>query len=276
MNLSPKFKSKALMSLRERFRRAYRRILAKDTPENDSYVVTIGQHRLKRILFRSVERARTVADIIRHFDDPVAFPRLVDCYGKELWVEFVDSKPVHGSESGLAGEIGTFFAKLYSDRPRRIEIGETDVHQRLLADLNFLRNVGLFDEPTRRELAGLAESLKPEGLWFGYDYTDMLLKNLVRREDGSLCVIDVASLHEESLLGLGLVKLLQQRWVEKDSLRETVLESLRAGDAPPIGGYLAYLELCYLASRSRRVLLREQMHKLQPDKFRTFIRAQTR
>ena len=99
----------------------------------------------------------------------------------------------------------------------------------------------------------LLDPLVPAGVWVGCDHTDLLVKNMLRRADGSLCLIDVESVVTNEAVGTGFAKACA-RWIgpRRD---EFVAALRRIPDLPDFLSYFPYLEIRFLASWSKRSLL---------------------
>ena len=109
----------------------------------------------------------------------------------------------------------------------------------------------------------------PGSLWVGLDHTDLLVKNMLRRRDGGLCLIDVESVVAGEAIGTGFAKACL-RWI--GPARDRYIEAVaRRGDIPPFLSYFPYLEIRFLAAWSKRSLLLGKEKLVEPRHFDDWI-----
>lgn len=235
-----------------------------------AFFVTINGHRYKRVVFGDSVQAAEVAGVLEACRDRVGLPELVLLQESEVWVRFVEGRRV---DPGLASDweaLNDFFAALYARDSRLVDLAETALHSRLLIDLVFLRDSGVFDDARYRKLCDRAEQLRPEQIRLGYDYVDPVLKNFVMNEQG-LFAIDIESLHNGVALGSGIAKS-GLHWLNDD--RQRFLERLaQQPGVPELARQQAYVDLCFVAGWTKRKLLTGKWSRVRPDRFDRFCRG---
>jgi hypothetical protein len=239
--------------LRRHLRRFLRHLRGGPPRRQHLRLVRRGGVRLKRVILCDSHAAAAIARNLDAFAGSHHFPPLVLQAENEVWLRYIEGVPVREPDAGIAEEVADLFATLYGRQPRRCRTAQTPFVFRLEQDLAFLHAAGLLDRAVHDDLCGAARRLAPAELWVGYDYTDPLLKNFVRRRDnGRLCAVDVEALEAEALIGLGVAKALH-RWLAP--FRAGFLARLEAGGAPAIAPFLPFLELSYHAGRAKRKVL---------------------
>lgn len=232
------------------------------------YLVTIGERRFKRTLFGDAAKALRVAETLQAFSLPGIISPFVSQYADEVWVEFLDGDLVTAAEPGLAGELAPVLARLYAHEARKVPQAERGADLEVLANLGFLRDVGVLDSGLHARLVAHTQASTPEEVWLGWDYGDLLPKNLVRDREGVLRFVDVESIHRDYLIGLGLAKA-SLRWLGDQ--RGAFLGALAAAGAPPVGEYLPFLEMHVLARLTKRAVLQDKPRHIDPGAFRRLL-----
>jgi hypothetical protein len=232
--------------------------------------VSRGGVRLKRVILCVSHAAAAIARNLDAFAGSPHFPPLLHQAENEIWLLYVEGEPVDQPDAWIGEQMADLFATPYARQPRRCRTAETPYLVRLEQDLAFLHAAGLLGRAAHDDLRQAAHRLSPAELWVGYDYTDPLPKNFVRRRDsGRLCAVDVEALEAEALIGLGLAKALH-RWLTPH--RAAVLARLEAEGAPAIAPYLPFLELSYHAGRAKRKVLELKTGEVDRSAFERFRR----
>jgi hypothetical protein len=264
-------RQRRLEPMRQRLRRLLARLLRRGPVKRQRvYLVTLGERRLKRIVFSDSHKASEVARNLEALRGSELVPDLVAHYGEEVWVEFLEGEPVGAARPEIVDEMARIFASLYTRDARLVQGPESGVEERLARDLDFLREVGLFDAPAHLRLREFAQKAAPAAVWVGWDYTDPLPMNLLRTPRGELRIIDVESVVRERLIGIGVAKALA-RWLGAD--RQRLLARLEERGVPPFTAYLPFVELHFLASWTKRSLLHGKKRLVDPARFRPFLDA---
>lgn len=233
-----------------------------------AFFVTINGHRYKRVIFGDSVQAREVASALEACRDWVGLPELVLAQENEIWFRFIDGRrPDPGQQSDWQA-LNDFFAALYANGSYLTDLDATPIHRRLLIDLAFLRDSGVFDREKRDRLIEIAERLKPKQVWLGVDYVDPVLKNFVVNEQG-LYVIDIESLQSQVLLGTGLAKS-SLHWLgqQKHAFFERLLSQTGVPDLRP---QQDYVELSFLSGWTKRKLLTGKGSRVQAERFAQFF-----
>lgn len=232
------------------------------------YLVTIGERRYKRTLFGDAAKALRVAETLRAFSLPGILPPFVSQYADEVWVEFVDGELVTAEEPALSDELAPVLARLYAHEARKVPQAERAADVEILDNLAFLRDVGVLEAKLHARLVEHARASTPHEVWLGWDYGDLLPKNLVRDRDGVLRLVDIESIHRDHLLGVGLAKA-SLRWLGER--RDPFLAALAGAGAPPVAEYLPFLELHVLARLTKRAVLQDKPRQVAPEAFRQLV-----
>jgi hypothetical protein len=234
----------------------------------DAYFVTINGHRYKRVVFGDSHQAAAVADALESYRRCVGLPELILSQENEVWVRFVEGRKPDPEQAEDWLALNDFFAALYAADHYQIDLDSTPLHERLLVDLAFLRDCGIFDGEQHARLADCAERLKPEQIWLGADYVDPVLKNFVVNDRG-LFVIDIESLHCGVMLGTGVAKS-SLHWLGRDSQAffERLLDHKGVPDLRP---QKDYVELSFLSGWTKRKLLTGKWSRVQTKRFERFL-----
>jgi len=233
-----------------------------------AYFVTINGHRYKRVVFGDSAQALEVASALEAYRDCVALPQLVLAQENEIWVRFVDGRRPDPGQASDWQALNDFFAALYAKGSYQTDLNATPIHQRLLIDLAFLRDSGVFTGKTQERLALAAERLKPEQIWFGADYVDPVLKNFVVNERG-LHVIDIESLQSPVVLGTGLAKS-GLHWLGQRQ-HEFFERLLGQTGVPDLRPQQEYVELSFIAGWTKRKLLTGKWSRVKAERFERFF-----
>lgn len=229
--------------------------------------VTIGGVRYKRLTFSHASEAMRVEHNLERVAPLTRFPALVYRHEHRVWVKFVEggvlepSRPEH-----VEGVIG-LFADLYRHGSYQAELSRTSVHQRLLEDLAFLREVGVLTTSLGSVLADAAQRLRPVRAWLGFEYIDPLCRNFIAAPAG-VFAIDVEALHADCLLGVGLAKA-RLRWLEIEPA--PLLETLVRKGAPDLRPQFDYAALSQLAAYSKQKVFRGRRRSIRPGDFERLL-----
>lgn len=258
-----------LEPFRQRLRRAQAALFSSRYVKRQRvYLVTIGERRFKRTLFGDATKARRVAETLQAFSLPGIVPPYVSWYDDEVWVEFVEGDLVTAAESGLADELAPVLGRLYAHEARKVPQEERAADVEILANLAFLRDVGVLNSKLHALTVDCARAATPKEVWLGWDYGDLLPKNLIRDRQGVLRFIDIESIHRDYLIGLGLAKA-SLRWL--GDRRSSFLTALAEAGAPPVAEYLPFLELHVLARLTKRSVLQDKPRHVDPEAFRRLV-----
>jgi hypothetical protein len=259
-----------LEPIQQRLRRAATSLLSdRYVKRQRVYLVTLGEQLYKRTIFGDAAKALRVADTLRAFSLPGIVPAFVAQYDDEVWVEFIDGDPVADDDPALPDALARVLARLYAHESRLVPQTERGVDREIQRDLAFLHDVGVLDEKLHASLVELATASTPEEVWLGWEYGDLLPKNLIRDRSGALRFIDVESIHRDHLLGSGLAKACV-RWL--GDRRDSFLATLAEAGAPPVADYLPFLELHSLARLTKRSVLQHKPRHVDAELFRRLLR----
>jgi len=266
----PTMKQRRLEPLRQRLRRAATTLLTdRYVKRQRVYLVTIGDRRYKRTRFGDAAKALRVAETLQAFSLPGILPPFVSQYDDEVWVEFVDGDLVTAEETALPDELAPVLARLYAHEARKVPQAERAADIEILANLAFLHDVGVLDTKLHARLVEHAQASTPEEVWLGWDYGDLLPKNLIRDRGGALRFVDIESIHRDYLLGLGLAKA-SLRWL--GDRRSAFLTALAKAGAPPVAEYLPFLELHVLSRLTKRSVLQGKPQHVDSSAFLRLVR----
>jgi hypothetical protein len=230
------------------------------------YLVRSGGLELKRIEMTDSSRAEKKEAALRVFAATGLLPRPVARHHADLWVEFLHGEPVRADAPDLAPRFAALLATLYGTGAERRETSTAHGPEEVARDLDILARAGVLGAGQARDLARRAEAEAPASLWVGFDHTDLLLKNILRRDDRSLCLIDIESVVSDEAVGTGFAKACH-RWI--GDRREEFLAAVKARpEIPDFVPYLPYLEIRFLAAWTKRSLLLGKSKLVDPDAFR--------
>ena len=232
------------------------------------YLVTIGDHRFKRVVFSDSHQAEIAAARLEAFGPTGIYPALVLQRERELWVEYVEGEPLRQADGEVTAQLADLFAVLYRRDPRCEPIEATPFAWALHRDLRFLRDVGVISQGTHRQLDEIAGKLAPKQVWVGYDCTDAILKNFVRDRNGRIRGIDVESLGADQLLGSGVAKA-AVRWLGPS--RNAFLTELREREVPDFIPYFPFVEMSFLAFWQKSSFLEKKRRFVDPSLFDRFL-----
>lgn len=238
------------------------------------YLVEIGGLRIKRIEMADSARAGAKEAALRALAGCGVAPALIARHHADIWVEYVEGEPVRLDDIDLAERLATLLSALYgtatATAPTTGAFGTGPVR----TNLDLLARAGVLPRRTAAAAVALLDSLVPAEVWVGCDHTDLLLKNMLRREDGGLCLIDVESLVTNEAVGTGFAKACA-RWIgpRRD---EFVAALSRQPSMPDFLAYLPFLEIRFLASWSLRSLLLRKPKLVQTAGFDEWITRNSR
>lgn len=229
--------------------------------------VTIGGVRYKRVTFSHASEAMRVAHTLERVAPLSRLPAPVYQHERRVWFKFVEGEPLEASRpEHVEGVIGVF-ADLYRHVPRRVAVQDTLIHQRLLADLEFLREVGVLTPRLGAAMMNAAGELCPQYVRLGFEYIDPLPRNFIVARNG-VWAIDVEALYADSLLGIGPAKA-RLRWL--DIQTETLLEMLSRHGAPDLRAQLDYAALSQLAAYSKQEVFRGRRRSVRGEDFERLL-----
>lgn len=230
--------------------------------------VEIGGGRYKRIVLRDSYLAAEMARIHEAFGPTPHLPALVAHHENEVWAHFVPGAPVAAHDPGLREALADFFAALYAREPRCVAAADSPFPARLARDLEFLHSAGVLAPERHRALAQAAARLAPQALWVGYEYTDAARKNFIRRADnGMICGVDIESLRDGQMLGVGIVRA-ALTWLPDPA---GLLDLLSRPGVPDVRPYYRYLELSHLARWTKTKVLTGKSRFVAPQRFERFL-----
>jgi hypothetical protein len=238
------------------------------------YLVEIGDLRLKRIEMADSARAETKEIALRCLTGRGVAPALVARHHADLWVEYVEGARVGADDADLPDRLATLLAGLYRAASATLPATGPFGAEAVRADLEVLARAGVLPRHTADSVATLLDPLVPPAVWVGCDHTDLLVKNMLRREDGSLCLIDVESVVTNEAVGTGFAKACA-RWIgpRRD---EFVAALRRQPELPDFLSYFPYVEIRFLASWSKRSLLLDKPKLVQAALFDEWIARNAR
>lgn len=239
------------------------------------YLVEAGALRLKRIEMLDSARAAAKEEMLVRLAETGIAPKVVARHHRDLWLEFIDGERVDPAAATLPDDFAALLGALYGCGATVAAPRGAHGPEAVERDLVLLARAGVIAESTTSRATALLSSVVPSALWIGIDHTDLLLKNMLRRADGRLCLIDVESVVSGEAVGTGFAKACL-RWI--GDARERYVEALRRrSDIPGFLAYLPYLEIRFLAAWSKRSLLLGKEKLVDARLFEAWIeRAQHR
>jgi hypothetical protein len=215
--------------------------------------VEIGGLTLKRIEMLDSARAAAKEEMLIRLADAGIAPTIVARHHRDLWLEFVEGDRVDPADARLPDDFAGLLAGLYGSGATVVAPRGAYGPEAVERDLALLARAGVLTTRAVAAIRELLPSAAPSQLWIGFDHTDLLVKNVLRRKDGRLCLIDVESIVAAEAIGTGFAKACI-RWIG-DS-RERYAEAVkRRPEIPDFLAYLPYLEIRFLAAWSKRSLL---------------------
>jgi hypothetical protein len=230
-------------------------------------VVVINGQRFKRVILRDSYLAATIEHSLEQFGPSMHVPGFVIRYEHEVWVDFVDGEVPGEISEDLVRKLAAYYAHIYSRAPREIPAAGSVWLTRVDRDLRFLEQVGVLSAAAHSGIVRGIDAMTPTNFWVGFDYNDPVVKNFVLTTDGVVCGIDVESLVEDQLLGLGVAKALM-RWMEP--YRAVFLEAFASSDAPDFVPYLEFIELSHLAAYTKLMFVERKWANVDPARFDRF------
>jgi len=252
------------------WRRAYTRLralLGAAVKTHRVHWVTIGGVRYKRVTFSHASEALRVMHNLEQVAPLARLPAPVYQHERRVWLKFVAGAPMDAGRPAHVGGMLALFADLYRHEPRRLALADTLIHQRLLADLAFLREVGALSPALGAAAQEAAAALCPQQVWLGFEYIDPLCRNFIVADSG-VCAIDVEALYAGSLLGIGLAKA-RLRWL--DMAPEALLDALSRRGAPDLRPQFDYAALSQLAAYSKQQVFRGRRRSIRAADFEQLL-----
>ncbi len=262
------FRQSSLTPLPRRLRYIMSRLFGSRLQKSQKVsVVVINGQRFKRVILRDSYLAARIEHALEQFGPSLHVPGFVIRYEHEVWVDFVDGEVPGEVNEGLVREIAAFYAHIYSKAPRTTPAAGSVWLTRLHRDLRFLERVGVLPAAMHAGIVQGIDTMTPAKFWVGFDYNDPVVKNFVVSANGVVCGIEVESLVEDQLLGLGVAKALM-RWM--DPYRAVFLEAFAATDAPDFIPYLEFVELSHLAAYTKLMFVERKWANVDPARFDRF------
>jgi hypothetical protein len=238
------------------------------------YLVEIGELRIKRIEMADSARAESKESALRCLTGRGVAPALVARHHADLWVEYVEGTRVGAGDADLPERLAVLLAGLYGTATSTLRATGAFGADAVRGDLDVLARAGALPRHTAQTVATLLDPLAPATVWVGCDHTDLLVKNMLRRPDGSLCLIDVESVVKDEAVGTGFAKACA-RWI--GPRRDEFLAALRRQPGlPDFLSYFPYLEIRFLSSWSKRSLLLDKPKLVQPALFDQWLARNSR
>jgi hypothetical protein len=229
------------------------------------YFVHMAGQRYKRVIFADSRLAEVVESNLESLGSS-GLPRLVLRHENEIWVEFVTGRPMDVNQVEDVQALAALFATFYRHAPVQLPEEQTRLSSRLRSDLQFLRDTGVLAPQRIDRLLTVADELKPDAIWSGYDYVDPVVKNFIVAPRG-LVAIDVESLQAGQPLGIGIAKC-RVHWLDQTS--EDFIARVIAAGAPDFRPQFKFVELCFLAAWTKRKLISGKRRHVDPDRFSCF------
>jgi hypothetical protein len=226
-----------------------------------------GQLQYKKVIFNTISQAARIGSALETYGQSPHFPALIGRQHNAVWVTFVPGTPVDVFDEAVLEQLIEFYAAIYSRASRLISIENASVWRQFEDNLTFLWNQKAFGRGFMEELHATAEVWAPEKVWIGFDYTDPIENNLVRREEQqTICAIDIKNIRADVLLGRGLAKA-RRCWLAEPY---PFLEALARAGAPELAPCFPFVELVDRVQRisaklSKRMPERKRRRYLQRE-----------
>jgi hypothetical protein len=232
------------------------------------YFVTMNGQRFKRLILHDSALACEIERNLDCFRVSGYFPPLVTRYEREVWVEFIDGTVIRTVDESIARKVADFYAAVYARRSRQVDTLTSPFLYRLYQDLRFLNQVGVLADGVYQDLATTADRLAPKQVWVGFDYTDSVRKNFViARENGRLYAVDVESLADNQLIGMGVAKACVL-WL--GPLRQVFFAHLTRERVPDFQLYFPFVEMCFLTRWTKQNFFSKKWKAVKPALFERF------
>lgn len=231
------------------------------------YGVDINGQRFKRIILRDSHLAADIEQALEAFGLSPYVPGLVIRYEHEVWVDFVAGEVPTRVDEHLVAKLAEFYAHVYHRNSRECRPADCAWSTRVQRDLGFLQRIGVLSSTQQTQLKRAVERLEPGKFWLGFDYNDPVIKNFVLTNTGELCGIDVESLVQDQLIGLGVAKALM-RWMEP--YRGVFIEAYQATTGPDFVPYLDFIELAQLAAYTKLMFVERKWANVDAERFERF------
>jgi len=239
------------------------------------FLVEAGGLKLKRIEMLDSARAAAKEDMLLQLAATGIAPKLVARHHRDLWLEFVEGERVDPADPRLPDDFAKLLSALYGSGATVVAPRGIYAPDAVERDLALLVQAGALRAKTAERVGALLPAVVPNTLWIGLDHTDLLARNMLRRADGRLCLIDIESIVSGEAIGTGFAKACI-RWI--DPARERYVEAVRSrSEISGFLAYLPYLEIRFLASWSKRSLLLGKEKLVEPRLIEAWIdRTSTR
>ncbi len=260
---------KSLHPLSRRIRNRFSIWFGNRPPRNQNvYRVEINGHTVKRVCMADSFEADSCAANLRVFGPDGIYPALILRKENELWVEYIEGKPLREVDRESLDKLAKLLAVLNSRDSELVQTSQTDYNHALHVDLGFLQAAGILSATRHRELDAMVDRITPAAVWIGYDCTDAIRKNFVVCADGRIRGIDIESIGARILVGSGAAKA-SVRWLGPE--REFFLEALAKHSAPDVRPYMNFLELSFSAFWQKNCVLEGKRRFVSPELFDRFV-----
>ena len=262
------YRKQRLEAYAERLRRVYRSLAGGSKKLQRVYRVSIRGLDAKLIKLAHASEAARVEELLEQLRSTCVAPGVIARDGSDLWVEFLQGRPLSCSEVPPVGELGKVFRKLYCQAPQMISGCADNLADEVVRDLENLESAGLFDHACRCRLEERARAWAPDLAWIGFDYLDARPANLLQTP-GGLRIVDVESLCDGELIGTGAARA-WSRWPHVE--RESLLSAIAAPAVPDFASYADFLELRFLARWTLRWVLHRKLRLIEAGGFEIISR----
>jgi hypothetical protein len=271
----PRFQQTSLHSLGRRIGMRLRRVwLGRFVPDKKVRRIEIGGARFKRLTLADAWTANQVARSLERFRSHPVFPAVIAQSANELLLEYVEGSPIAEplDEEGC-DRLAGFFAVLYAQGRHAVETRDAGFLDALRLDLSFLTRVGVLEAPALGDLERAAETLAPQQVYVGFDYLDPIPRNFVITATGRWVAVDVEELMPNQLLGTGVAKAALRM---PGAHRDRLLAGIRRTAGLDLAPVMPFVELAFLASWTKRALLKGRAKLVRPELFEPFRKRAVR
>lgn len=230
------------------------------------HFVRINGRTYKRVVLGDSHEAEAVERALLAAPEQAWFPPLIHRHENELLLGFIEGRRFEPRRSDDREALTSFLGALYS-MPRRVDSSGTLRH-RFEIDIEFLHGAGLIDSRLEHALRDRADSVQPEEVEMGLDYTDPVAKNFVVA-DGRLFAIDVESLRQDIPIGTSIAKACVH-WLDRSDLGSMLTTVERLAGAG-VTAQFPFVELCFRAGWAKRKLLQGKHRSLRTGLLRDLL-----
>jgi len=267
MAFRPTFRQRRLESLGRRARAGLDRLRGRFAKAQRAWRVEVNGVPLKRLRLPDAGTAAALEARLARLADTGVLPAPVLRHQNELWVEFVEGRPLERAGPEVAAELAECLAALYRVDPRRVPAAQLAPERAMLRHLRQLVRLGAIPAHQESRLGERIDALRPDALWIGFDYTDLRRKNCIREPGGRIRIVDVESVAAAELLGTGLARGLGG-WLAP--WREEMLGALVRAGAPDLREQMPFVELRQRLAWTLRSVLLGKWELVDPRRFDPF------